>query len=78
MKSGEFERDVAGFFGKMNPKYVIEFMSKKTEGEPCYDGGKKPDWFKEHDINVGRALDKLITFTILHEEEIIGTTKIKA
>jgi len=78
MKSGDFERDVAGMFSKMNPKYVIEFMSKKTEGEPAYDGGKKPDWFKEHEIHIGRALDKFVTIIVYHDEEIIGQTKIKA
>ena len=78
MKEGTLEKDVAGMFSKMNPKYIIEWMSKKTEGEPSYDGGKEPKWFKEHEINVGRALDKLITFTIMHDEEIIGVTKIKA
>ena len=78
MKEGDFERDVSGFLGTMNPKYEIEFMSKKHEGIPAYDGGKKPTWFKEHEINVGRSLDKLITFTIYHGEEVVGTTKVKA
>jgi len=77
IKEAIFERDVNTFMA-MNPRYTINYKENKIEGEIAYDGGKNPQWFASHTIEVGTDIESagIFTFEYLSDDEMIGSNEL--
>ena len=59
LKEGKLTRDTE-FLGKMSPYCTIMFKDQKLKTKIHYDGGKKPKWDNEFQLQVSSPTEEMV------------------